>query len=171
VGTPDSNGAGANSIGSVTYSVKVNAPPTPNDLVIDVLTTDVRCKLPVNTICGSANAAAGPDYTGQLQATVDLLRITDHYNGDPYGQLTEAATVIDLPQFPIPFSCHATPGTSVGSICGTKTSANALFPGSVQSGSRAIWELGQVHVYDGGASGQAGSNDATLFMDEGIFVP
>jgi len=140
--------------------------------VIDVLTTDVRCKLPVNTTCGSANAAAGPDYTGQLQATVDLLRITDRFNGPPgTTDLNEPGTIIDLPQFPIPFSCHATPGTSVGSICGTKTSANALFPGSVQSGSRAIWELGQVHVYDGGASGQAGSNDATLFMDEGIFVP
>jgi hypothetical protein len=28
-----------------------------------------------------------------------------------------------------------------------------------------------VQVYDGGASGKAGSNDATLFEDQGVFVP
>ena len=38
-------------------------------------------------------------------------------------------------------------------------------------GSRAIWQLDQVQVYDGAASGKAGSNDATLFEDQGVFVP
>jgi hypothetical protein len=31
--------------------------------------------------------------------------------------------------------------------------------------------MGQVQVYDGGAIGVAGSSDATLFMDEGVFIP
>src|SRR5439155_12221890 len=47
VGTPDSNGAGANAVGSVLYNVHINTPPTPNDVLINVSTTDVRCKLPV----------------------------------------------------------------------------------------------------------------------------
>jgi hypothetical protein len=41
----------------------------------------------------------------------------------------------------------------------------------VVAGQRAIWQLGAVQVYDGGASGVAGAPDATLFMDQGIFVP
>src|SRR5207302_10954758 len=48
VGTLDANGAPANSVGSVRFDVKNNAPPTPNDVLIDVSTTDVRCRLPVN---------------------------------------------------------------------------------------------------------------------------
>jgi hypothetical protein len=31
--------------------------------------------------------------------------------------------------------------------------------------------MGQVQVYDGGASGAAGAADATLFEDEGVYVP
>ena len=56
--------------------VRVNAAPTPNDVLIDVGTTDVRCSGRGITTCGSANAAAGPDYAGQLQETT-ALRITD----------------------------------------------------------------------------------------------
>jgi hypothetical protein len=41
----------------------------------------------------------------------------------------------------------------------------------VFAGRRAIWQLGQVQVYDGGASGVAGASDATLFMDQGVFIP
>jgi len=59
----------------------------------------------------------------------------------------------------------------VGSTCAVSTSANAVMPGSVIAGKRAIWELGQVQVFDGGASGTAGASDATLFEDEGVFVP
>jgi hypothetical protein len=45
-------------------------------------------------------------------------------------------------------------------------------PGSVLEGMRAIWELGQVKVYDGGADGVASTTgDNRLFMDEGVFVP
>jgi hypothetical protein len=31
--------------------------------------------------------------------------------------------------------------------------------------------MGQVQVYDGGASGAVGAADATLFEDEGVYVP
>jgi hypothetical protein len=165
VGTPDSNGAGANAIGSVLYRVKIG---TPNDVLVDVSTTDVRCKLPVSTTCGSPNAVSGPDYTGQLEATVSL-RITDRFNSPgPFG--TVPATVQEIP-FPVPVPCAATADTSIGSSCSVSTSANTILPGSVQTGNRAIWELGQVQVYDGGPSGTAGASDATLFEDQGVFAP
>jgi hypothetical protein len=45
-------------------------------------------------------------------------------------------------------------------------------PGAVLEGKRAIWQLDQVKVYDGGSDGLASTTaDNTLFMDQGIFVP
>jgi hypothetical protein len=42
----------------------------------------------------------------------------------------------------------------------------------VVEGSRAIWQLGAVDVFDGGADGQASSTgDNTLFLRQGVFVP
>jgi hypothetical protein len=167
VGTPDANGAVAGAIGSVRYDVQENTSPTPNDVLIDVSTTDVRCQLPVNTTCGSANAAAGPDYTGQLQAT-SALRLTDKDNSAQPPAST--GTTQDFP-FSVPVACAATAATTIGSTCAVSTSANAVMPGSVQTGSRAIWQMGQVQVYDGGTNGKAGSIHATLFEDQGVFVP
>ena len=45
-------------------------------------------------------------------------------------------------------------------------------PGTVTEGKRAVWELGQVQVDDGGADGDADTaGDNTLFMVQGVFVP
>jgi hypothetical protein len=41
----------------------------------------------------------------------------------------------------------------------------------VQEGRRAIWELGQGRVFDGGADGDPATNDNTLFAVGGVFVP
>jgi hypothetical protein len=81
-----------------------------------------------------------------------------------------AATVSDT-SFPVTVPCAATADVNLGATCSVATSASAVLPGSVQSGKRAIWALGQVQVFDGGASGVAGASDATLFEDQGIFVP
>jgi hypothetical protein len=167
VGTPDSNGAGAGSIGSVLYKVQENTSPTPNDVLVNVSTTDVRCKLPVNTTCGSANAVAGPDYPGQLQAT-SVIRLTDENNSQ--GGPTGSGTTQDFP-FAVTVPCAATADNSIGATCATSTSVNAVTPGSVRTGDRAIWQMGPVQVYDGGSTGFAGANGATLFEDQGLFVP
>jgi hypothetical protein len=42
------------------------------------------------------------------------------------------------------------------------TSANAVLPGSVRDGDRAIWELGQIGLYD---------PHGDLFATQGVFVP
>jgi hypothetical protein len=44
-------------------------------------------------------------------------------------------------------------------------------PGAVTAGKRAIWQLGQIQVYDGGPDGLASTQPNTLFEDEGLFVP
>jgi hypothetical protein len=164
VGTPDNNGAGANSVGSILLKVKATSP---EDVLITSSTSDVRC-LPATSasVCGTANAADGPDYSGQLQGNA-TIRISDHYNGPG---LNEAATVVDIP-FPVNASCVATVSTTVGGTCTTNTTANAVVPGSVKDTQRAVVEVGQIQINDGGASGVAGAADASLFEVQGIFIP
>ncbi len=166
VGTTDANGAAENAIGSVLYNVEIGPP---RDALIAVSTTDVRCRLPLNTTCGAPNALAGPDYTGQLQL-IDVLRLTDHYNGPG---LTTPATMTDIPSFPgIAVPCGATTADiGVGSTCAITTTLNAMMPDAIRHGQRGVWEMGPLQVYDGGPSGTAGDADATLFEDQGVFVP
>ena len=58
--------------------------------------------------------------------------------------------------------CVAVPDPNEGSACTSSTSVDALIPGAVPEGRRAIWELGSVEVYDAGN---------TLFATQGIFIP
>jgi hypothetical protein len=45
-------------------------------------------------------------------------------------------------------------------------------PGAVVDGKRAIWQLDQVRVLDGGADGDADTTgDNRLFATQGVFVP
>jgi L-gulono-1,4-lactone dehydrogenase len=68
-------------------------------------------------------------------------------------------------------SCSPTSSTGVGADCSIATTANALIPDAVQTGNRAIWQLGQVQVTDGGEDGVASSTtDNSLFMKQGVFV-
>lgn len=148
VGTPDANGAAASSIGSVL--VQVLAAP---DVRMSASITDVR------------NKAGLADYTGELQGRLPL-RITDKTNGP---SLTESATGDTTFAFTIP--CATTTSTTVGSTCSVVTTANAVAPGAVVAGARAIWEIQNVQVFDGGADGVASTTPNTLFADQAIFEP
>ncbi len=161
VGTPDANGQGAKSIGSVKMTTVVGDPLSPPDeanVRLDASITDVRNK-PLLT-----------DYTGELQVAVSL-RITDRDNGCcPSGQ-PDAGTIADSP-FSFTVTCAATSDTTVGSTCSIATTADALVPGMVTEGKRAIWQVGQVQVTDGGEDGIAATAaDNTLFAKQGLFVP
>ena len=164
VGSPDANGAGAQSEGSILLSVKSTSP---EDVLIKANITDVRC-LPATsaTVCNSANAADGPDYSGQLQGTAQI-RISDHYNGPT---LTEAATVVDIP-FPVGATCANTAATNIGGTCSANTSANAVVPGSVKDAQRGVIEINQLQILDGGADGNTSTLDNTIFGVQGIFIP
>jgi Tol biopolymer transport system component len=159
VGAPPQEAA--NSVGSVlmrAFSCPACVGPGPNaDVRFDASITDVRNKNDLS------------DYTGELQADA-ALRITDK-NNTPSPGGPGAGTVSDT-HFPFTVPCAATSDPTVGSTCSVSTSANAIMPNSVLAGQRAIWELGQVKVYDGGLDGVASTTaDNTLFMDQGVFVP
>jgi hypothetical protein len=182
VGTPDANGAAANSTGSIRVAVHVGAPgpPDDSDVNITVRLTDIRCQ--AGTVaCGSANAAGGADYTGELQGNGDVrTRTTDHFNAVAPGGGTDPATMVDLivgqassPPFRVIANCVATASTSVGSTCAATTTANALVPGAVKDGQRAVVAFGQLQVVDGGPDGVVSTiTDAnTVFARQGVFVP
>jgi hypothetical protein len=130
--------------------------------------SDVRC-LPGNAACGAANAASGPDYTGEIQTTA-TIRITDHFNAVAPGGGTDPATVVDIP-FPVNTTCTGTGSTATGSVCTTATTANAVVPGAVKDGKRAVIEVGQVQTLDGGTDGVVATSPNTLFAVQGIFIP
>jgi hypothetical protein len=44
-------------------------------------------------------------------------------------------------------------------------------PGAVVEGKRAIWQMGQAQVFDGGPDGNVATADNTLFATQGLFVP
>ncbi len=149
VGTGDSNGLPANSIGSVLYRV------SPSDVRVDVSLTDVRRQ---GTLA---------DYVGELSVE-QVTQITDRFNGPSQ---SEPATAQSNPfRFAVP--CAATSNTGIGSSCALSSTFNAILPGVVLADKRAIWELGAIEVFDGGADGQAATTgDNTLFERQGIFVP
>ena len=160
VGTPDANGQSANSTGSVELRVSGESPIDPTngdqaDIGITAQLTDVRRKSDLS------------DYAGELQAT-SAIRITDRYNGQFQD---EPATAADLP-FSFPMSCQVTADADIGSTCTASTTADALSAGMVTEGTRAVWMLGPIDVYDGGTDGVAATTgDNTLFMRQGLFVP
>jgi hypothetical protein len=169
VGTPDANGAAANSAGFVKISVIVGVPGPPDDSDVRITSTitDVRCKAGVAT-CG-APAAGGPDYTGEIQGNA-TIRLTDHDNAVTAGGGTDPATMVDIP-FPITAPCLATSSGGIGATCSVDTSANAVQPGVVKDQRRDLVELQQVQVTDGGPDGVVATTPNTLFAVEGIFIP
>jgi Tol biopolymer transport system component len=172
VGTADSNGQPAKSIGSVLLSVMPGNPATAEDeadVDFNISLTDVRCRGAQGTPCGGVELA---DYTGQLQAYVDL-RLTDRLNSAPSGPYRHGhtGTVQDFFQMPFTFGCSATADASIGATCSLNTTLDAVLPDAVQERTRAIWQLGRVGVRDGGADGDATTDDFTEFATQGVFIP
>jgi ABC-type phosphate transport system substrate-binding protein len=157
VGSPDSNGQTANSIGSARFDVLAGNPATPAD------EADVKL---VSSISDVRKQSDLSDYTGQVQL-VSTLRITDRKNGTSG---TQPGTVQDVP-FPVTIGCVATGSTTVGGTCSINTTLDAVTPGAVPEGKRSVWELGQVIVNDGGPDGVVSTNPNTVFERQGVFVP
>jgi hypothetical protein len=158
VGTPDANGNGANSQGTVRYAVVVGNPDTganEADVRVDAALTDVR------------NQSTLADYGGELLVE-QVVQITDRFNG---AAQNETGTVQANPyRFTMP--CAETTSTTVGGSCLLSSTFNAILPGSIVEGGRSIWELSQVEVFDGGPDGLASTATGnTPFARQGIFVP
>jgi len=160
VGTPDANMAPAKSVGNLRLVVQPGNPMTPANeanAYYEINVADVRNKSDLT------------DYTGALKLDASL-QITDKNSPDVDGGSPNATG--SAPSFPVAVPCAATPDTTVGSACSITTTANTISPGAVVEGKRAIWEMGQVQVSDGGADGDPGTaNGDGLFLVQGVFIP
>ncbi|HZO60069.1 MAG TPA: hypothetical protein VFB51_10290, partial [Solirubrobacterales bacterium] len=130
--------------------------------------TDVRCQAGTAT-CGNANAADGADYTGGLQGSA-TIRISDHWNAVAAGGGPDPATVVDIP-FPVNTTCANTASNTIGGLCTANTTANATVPGAVKDTKRAVIEVGQIVINDGGPDGNPATAPNTTFARQGIFIP
>jgi hypothetical protein len=164
VGTPDANGAAANSIGSALIKVKTTSP---EDLLSSLSISDVRCRPGTSqSVCNSPNAADGPDYSGNLQLLA-TIRISDHNNGP---NQNEAATVVDVP-FPVTVYCHNTADTSTGGLCNDPGPPCVSCPVQNLDGYRTVVEIAQIQIFDGGSDGDVNTPGNTVFMRQGVFIP
>jgi hypothetical protein len=156
MGSPDANGVAANATDSLTLTAVPGNPATTTDdadLKLRMTATDVRNKPPGLT-----------DYTGQLKVMMPL-RIVDRDSGPDLTGVTQDSTY----SFAVP--CTATGATNVGSTCSIDTTADALVPNTIRKGVRAIWQLGKIDVFDGGADGAASTDPNTRYLTQGYFVP
>jgi Tol biopolymer transport system component len=156
IGTPDANGAQANSSGSERIKVvpgNLATPANEANLKFDISLTDVRKTSDLS------------DYTGQLRFE-HSIRITDRSSNGP-----APATTKDLP-FVFGVPCVREAPSGVGATCSLSTTANSVLPGAVTEGRRSVWELAQVKVFDGGADANwATAADNKLFAVQGVFAP
>ncbi len=157
VGTADSNGRATEFTGSVRLVAVPGDPATPAD------EADVTLRVTAQDVL---TVPALSDYAGQLQASL-TMRVTDRVNGSTQA---ESGTTQDLP-FRFTVQCAATPVDPAGGTCDAATSAEAVLPGAVVEGRRAIWALGPLQLFDGGSDGSAATTPNTLFLTQGVFVP
>ena len=110
------------------------------------------------------------DYPGELQARLGL-RITERDGPTPAGGGPAPVTQQDVSlSFTVP--CIPTADSSVGATCSTTTTADSLAPGVVVERRRAIWELRDVRVLDGGPDGDAETAAGNeVFQVPGVFIP
>jgi hypothetical protein len=121
---------------------------------------DLRLYLALGSV--SLRATQSDYYPGKIRATT-TLRLTDR---------TVAGTVEDIP-WSFDASCSPTDFDRAGANCEIGTSADALLPGSIPEGARAIWQLGTIQIEDGGADRNPSTNpgDNRVFASQGVFVP
>jgi hypothetical protein len=146
-GIGDGNPAPAKSIGWVQLkALPGTAPGEDADVSIEASITNVM------------NTSDRSDHTGALALELPL-RITDRFNR-PSPSGTGPGTVSDTSVFAT-VPCTPTADATVGSACALSTTADALLPGAVREGARAIWALGQVKLHAGDE----------LLAVQGVFAP
>jgi TolB protein len=161
MGHGDGHPTAAKFAGGVTFKVVGERPINPSNGD----QADIQLKTTLKDVRNASDYFT--DYVGELRASV-VLRVTDRLNGPSSDR---PGTAVDTP-FGFSFTCAPTADASVGSTCTVATSADAVTSGLVAEGKRAIWQLGQVEVYDGGLDLDADTaGDNTLFAVQGLFAP
>ena len=158
VGTGDSNGLQAKNKGYLSVAAFPGNPQVPgND-------ADVRLTLHVD---GLYDKTTLEPYTGELKARMSL-QITDKSN-TPHPGGPGAGTTVGIP---LEFSAGCLWGPPPDATsCFAVTELSAMLPGAVQEGRRAIWEIDDVEIWDGGPDDDAQTEPNTLFARQGVFIP
>jgi hypothetical protein len=157
VGTPDANGLSTQAIAWVQMRA------VPGDSGTGTDEADVQLAASSTDVRLSSGLA---DYTGELQARVDL-QVTDRSSGP--GADEPATLQVFSYRFAVP--CQATVSTTVGGSCAVTTTADALVAGTVKEEVRTVWQLDAVRLFDGGGDGVASTEPNSLFETQGVFVP
>lgn len=161
VGTPDANGKAPSFVGMFKARIvpgNLATPADEADVSINISVSDVRRKADMS------------DYTGELRLRAAFRRQTDRESGMTTSGGSDPATGVDT-TWTFVVGCTATASTSVGSTCRLNTSVDALNPGAVKEGKRAVVQLGAIQLYDGGPDGLAHTQDNLVFATQGLFIP
>ena len=159
VGTADANGKQAAGRSYLKARALKGNPATPAD------EADVKLVTKVKDVLRRSNLT---DYAGELRVELGV-RVTDK-NNTPHPGGTGPGTGSFTLSWTIP--CRKTSVTTRGGDCVLGTTADALVPGLVKENARAIWQLDQVRILDGGADSDADTAaDNMLFAVQGVFVP
>ena len=165
-GTPTVNGLPANMTSAILLQMLVPPAVGAPDLRIQMQINDVYCDA-ITSPCTNTSEALD-DFVGGLNVQIGF-RITDQINS--VGGMTNVhATVIDFP-VDAPVSCNAVTGGPPGGQCLATTTMNAIIPGSVPAGTRAVWEISRLVVQDGGSDGNPATTPNDTFLVRGLFQP
>jgi Tol biopolymer transport system component len=159
VGTADANGKTTSGVSRLVMTAVKGNPSTTADEANVKLGTRVTDVL---------RRSGFTDYAGEIRMEL-LVRVTDK-NNTPHPGGPGAGTGSFALGWTVP--CRTTAITTRGGDCVLGTTADALVPGMVKESARAIWQMDQVRVYDGGADSDADTAaDNRLFFVQGVFVP
>ena len=110
--------------------------------------TDVRIRFSLSNVMRVSDLS---EYTGELRASAQV-RLTDR----------EAPVAPDHQDFPLEFDVPCVPRRPIDkSLCDLATTLDTVMPGAAAEGTRAIWALDQVKVYDGGPDEDADTTGTT----------
>jgi hypothetical protein len=168
VGTPDANGAPAESVGFVQFKVRPGDPATlanEADLTIDVAVNDVHCRIEDRPIdCQPPASPAGEAYAAWLEADIQL-RVTDRFNLPSQNGRAPGTTSNSM--F-LRFSPYCGANQNYGT-CTMHTTVNALGGQVLREGRRTVWEFDAIRLWDDPLP--ASRPRAGVFLTQGVFVP
>ena len=152
VGVGDGSPALSRSVGFMRIAIWPGTPGGADD-------SDGRVQFSLSNVMRTSDLS---EYTGELRASLQV-RLTDRE-----GTVAQTGT---LPlEFDVP--CVPTAEPLDKSFCSLNTTLDSVMPGAAGEGTRAVWGLDQVKVYDGGPDEDADTTAGnSLFAVQGVFVP
>jgi Tol biopolymer transport system component len=160
IGTSDSNGRQTNFTGLVTTRTLTESP-------IDLANGDQSDLEFTTQLADIRQEQTLADYGGEVRVSF-ALRLTDRSNGP--GAVHPATVTDTIFGYTVP--CVTNDNAQIGSSCNSTTTADAVMPGIALEQRRAVWQLGPIQLYDGGADRDADTpGDNTLFATQGLFAP